>query len=317
MLFRRTSSASSSEAQRPRQRTDLIRNAPPAFSYYANRQAIEKPAQRESARRGYNTDSPRTDQSRTYDNALYHRLRQLPLLLMLIVVAACLIKLLTLSVSPRVVLLNTTPVTEAYTHPAATYQAAAAKLLRGSLLNRFKPTVNNSGIIADLKQRFPELQTVSFNVPVIGSKPVLYLVPAQPSVLLQSTAGQIYAVGAHGRVLARLSGQPVKLPLLQDQSDTPVQVGRQALSSQTITFVQTIAYQLKAGNVAVESFILPAHSPYELDMKLAGRPFVVRFNLQGNALEQAGGLLAMLHTIGSTTPGSYIDMRVPGRVYYK
>ncbi len=58
----------------------------------------------------------------------------------------------------------------------------------------------------------------------------------------------------------------------------------------------------------------------ELDVRLAGQPYSVKFNLEsGTARQQAGTFLATESKLKSqnVTPAEYIDVRVDGRAYYK
>ena len=57
----------------------------------------------------------------------------------------------------------------------------------------------------------------------------------------------------------------------------------------------------------------------ELDVKIAGKPYFVKFNLQADdARRQAGTFLATQAQLQrkGITPAQYIDVRVEGRAYY-
>ncbi|MGH7241431.1 MAG: hypothetical protein ACREGB_03995, partial [Candidatus Saccharimonadales bacterium] len=69
----------------------------------------------------------------------------------------------------------------------------------------------------------------------------------------------------------------------------------------------------------VESMALPP-AAYELDVKPAGVGYFVKFNMhEDTARQQAGTFLAVRERLVSqgVTPGSYIDVRLDGRAYYK
>jgi hypothetical protein len=58
----------------------------------------------------------------------------------------------------------------------------------------------------------------------------------------------------------------------------------------------------------------------ELDVRVAGQPYFIKFNLQsGDARQQAGTFLATQSHLQSQNivPSTYIDVRVDGRSYYK
>lgn len=226
-------------------------------------------------------------------------------------------KILWLSTNPKIIVLGKTPVSANYLQSSTVYEDAAHRLLAGSITGHSKLTVNVGGTVAGMERDFPELQNVSMGIPLINSRPILYLQLAQPSLVLQSSHGN-YALNSSGIVLARLQSIPAQVPMVVDQSNAMPNPGKQFLPSSTVNFIQTVAYQLAAAKLTVSTFVLPAASPYEVDARLNGKPYVVRYNLQADALTQSGVTVAAIQHLGNaTTPGEYIDVRVPGRAYYK
>jgi hypothetical protein len=286
-----------------------------AFSYYTSR-VSERPAARPSARRkdpeqpkAVNEPSRRLARSVSAD---------ISFLLLVIVIVICLGKILALSDNPKIVIVGETATSSHYLQPISTYQSAAHKLLMGSITDRTKLTIDTEEISRAFQQEFPEVQDVSISIPLVNSRPVVFIQPTNPSVLVESTQNDYYALNASGIVLTALSGTTSSsLPLVIDQSGLVPVVGKQLLSSDTIEFVQTVVYQFTAAHLGITSFSLPAAAPYELDAHLAGKPYIVRFNLEEDSLTQSGAAIATIQQLGATVPTSYIDMRVPGRVYYK
>jgi hypothetical protein len=235
---------------------------------------------------------------------------------LLIVVIACAGKVLLLSNDPKIVIVGKTPVTASYIQSNATYAAAAQKLLAGSVTSRSKLTVDPTSVAAALKQQFPELLDVSMSIPLVSNRPVLYIQPATPTLILETAKGN-YALNKAGVVLSRLHSLPADVPLVVDQSGLTPQGGKQVLPSGAVTFVTTVAYQFAAKHLSISTFVLSANTPYELDAHLEAQTYVVRFNLQTDALTQSGAALATLHQLDGAVPSQYLDVRVPSRVYYK
>jgi hypothetical protein len=279
----------------------------PAFSYYTNRSS--NPEGRRVRSNGDNADpaSPETHRS---------VLPLIPIALLGLVVVVCLGKLLLLSTDPKVIVLGKTTVSGSYLQSATVYQAAAQKLLSSSLMNRTKITANLDGTASSLERQFPELQAASVTLPLIGNRPIIYVQVAQPSVILQNAHGN-FALNKSGLVLAKVSQLPFGIPVVVDQSGATPRPGHQYLPGSTLSFIGTVSYQFAAAKLGVSAFVLPTGSPYELDVRLEGKPYVVRFNLTGDPLAQSGGAIATVVQLGATTPANYIDVRVPGRVYYK
>jgi hypothetical protein len=314
MWLRRTRNKEMPDSRRRLSRAVGGNRQPPTFSYYSS----------QTVRQSQATPEPRRAEERSSSSIGPGTIRKawagrVPLLLGCAVVVICLIKLASLSTSPKVVILNTTAISSLYTRPTATYQAAASQLFRRSLANHLKLTVDNQGIARALQQQFPELHSVSVAIPVIGNRPTVYIAPAQPSAFLQTKAGDILAINQDGVALASVPVLPAKAtaPLLIDQSLAPAGVGKQVLSSSTVAFAQAVAFQLRQAKQPAATMTLPADNPYELDLTLQGKNFIVKYNLQRDAAEQAGTMLAVLQHLGATTPGAYIDVRVPGRAYYQ
>lgn len=281
------------------------------FSYYA----VARPAQEQSDQSRRKAESSEEKKTRL-DRRNF--LSQVPFWIFIAIVGVCLVKFTTLSSNPTIIVLNQTAVSRLYTQPNEVYAKAAKKLLQSNFANHLKLTADSNGISRSLMQQFPELQDISVALPLIGNRPLVYVAVAQPSMMLQKANGETYAINANGFALARTSGQESSsVPVIQDQSGVPVAVGKQVLPKKIVDFITISLFQLKSRQQSPSTMILPAGSPYELDVHIEGKPFFIKFNLQNDPTEQAGAALAVMHTLGSSTPNNYIDVRVPGRAYYK
>ena len=198
-----------------------------------------------------------------------------------------------------------------------TYAERANQLLAQSLFNRTKPTVNANGIAAELKRQFPELEKVVVTIPILGNRPVVYTVPARPAIIVDTTGGR-FTVDEKGYALTRLSADDSpKLVTVREQSSRRISPGTQYLAGSTVKFAQTVAYELEAAGFMVKSLSLPSEAPYELTAMMSNASFIIRFNLQADPMAQSGGAVATLQQLGNTPPVQYLDVRVPGRVYYR
>jgi hypothetical protein len=303
-MFKRKTKNQLESPLRDRRARTSPQSVNPAFSYYTSRPE---------------SGNVRPEQRGTAQEQVKSRPKlfgQLPLFLLLLVALICISKLLLLGTDPKIIMLGKTAVSTSYTKPITTYEVAAQKLLAGSITSHTKITVNLDGTAQALRRQFPELQAVSVTLPLIGNRPIVYAQVAQPSVIVQSAHGD-YALNKSGMVLSRISTLPSGVPLLVDQSGVTPRPGHQYLPGTTISFIQTVEYQLAAAKLPVAAFVLPAGSPYELDVRLEGKPYVVRCNLVADALVQSGAAVAAMQRPGAVTPGTYLDVRTPDRVYYK
>ncbi len=248
-------------------------------------------------------------------------LQRFGILVLLIAIVASVFNILSLSSGAHVLPLTTSS-SRSFLHPTSTYEAAASKLLKASIWNSNKVTVNTAQIRQSMLSQFPELTDVTVTVPLLAHRPLVYIEPAQPALILVATNGA-FVVDNNGKALL-LGSTPAELnqpslPVLNDQSGLKIRLNHQALSADNVKFMQTVLAQLVAKKLAVSGMTLPA-STSELDVQVAGQPYFVKFNLQSNnARGQAGTLLATIDALKrqSITPSKYIDVRVDGRAYYQ
>jgi hypothetical protein len=286
----------------------------PAFSYYASRTPdVTRDARTERQDRVDRGQSQPKGQGRNAPRSL---LSHAPFWFLLVVFAVCVVKVLALSTSPKVIIVGKSATSANYLQAPAVYAAAGHQALSGSVANLSKLTVDLDGTAKSLEQQFPELQNVSMGVPLVGSRPIIYVQVAQPSAVVQTSYGN-YALNGTGVVLARLQSVPAGVPIVVDQSGSHPVLGKRFLPGSTVSFIRTVAYQFKAAKTEVNTFVLPAHAPYELDVRLSGQQYLVRMNLEADARVQSGVLLAMIRQLGDDMPREYIDVRTPGRAYYK
>ncbi len=288
----------------------------PAFSYYNSARTADTPRERTSGQRQQLAE---TEQSRGRGDVTPRAvITALPFWLLTGLAVACVIKVLWLSTSPRIIIVGNTTTSSAYAQSAAVYEAAARTFLAGSTMNHSKITADLDGTARKLERAYPELAQVAVSIPLVSNRPVVYAEIAQPSLILQMSRGN-YALNKTGIALARTPKIPAQVPVVVDQSSVMPKLGAQYLPSSTIAFIQIVDYQLRSAHVAVSAFVLPPDSPYELDVRLSGQAYLLRFNLEESAQVQSGTAIATTQQLSAqgSLPKTYLDVRVPGRVYYK
>lgn len=312
MRLRRKPSAVSRGRRQRRQDADLPKPAP-SFAYRSRRSDQEVNTGRQLARK----PEVATDGAGGPGRFL---LRRFGLLLLLAAVAVLAVSLLSLSGDARVVFVDDagSPLLQ----NKQVYSQAADKLLADSIWNHNKITVDSGNISHQLLRQFPELADASVTLPLFAKRPIVYLQPATPSLILVAKNGS-FVVDTGGKALLRADNLPSDsrhdLVKVMDKSGLEVKIGQQALSSSNIDFIRTVTAQLAASKVGISSMVLPAGTS-ELDVGIAGQPYIVKFNLQNNdARQQAGTYLAARAKILSQhiKPAHYVDVRVDGRAYYK
>ncbi len=243
------------------------------------------------------------------------------LIILAVVIVVCLFSILYLSSTPNVVMLgdDNNPL---FTSSKAAVGQEAQRLLSSSLLNKNKITVNTHKITDNLEEDFPMYSDISIGLPFIDHHPVIYLTPAQPEVSLTNVSGQ-YVLNSNGQIMLRSINpkyfNDLDLPNVTYQLPGYLSVGEQILTSNEVSFIQTVIYELNTRAVTVSKITL-LQATSELDVYIANEPYYVKFNIENNdPKQQAGSLLATQHYLKeqNITPSKYIDVRVDGRVYYQ
>lgn len=285
---------------------------PQAFSYYAGRSGAEPTHRRPVPQSQAQEASERLQNARK------------PLVMLVVAAVVVIVGYATwLSGTPQIDLAVVSNTKNAYAlHSVQDYQASASKTLDSSLFNHNKLTVDSASVVRDLLNNYPEIQTASVTIPVIGHVPVVHIQPYKPAFIVTTAYDAAYVVDSGGRAVVSVSQVPdisvLHLRTIQDKSGLHITEGQQALSSGTISFTQTILNLLSAAHLSVNDLILPPASS-ELDVYMQGAPYFIKYNLQSDPKLQTGTYLAAIGRLQKdhTVPSQYIDVRVPGRVYYR
>lgn len=241
------------------------------------------------------------------------------LIILLVAATISAINILTLSHQAKVLPLAG-PASQQLLRDTSEYQEAAHKLLAGSVWNRNKITVDTGEVRRHMLTQFPELADVSITIPLLAHRPIVYVEPAQPALILTASNGN-FVLDTTGKALLRVEAVSAQLhlPTVTDQTGVAATLNRRALPANDVEFIQEITAQLVAKQFTVATMAIPASSS-QLDVQLAGQPYTIKFNLQrGQAREQAGTFLAMIAELAKQgiLPGRYVDVRVEGRAYYQ
>lgn len=199
------------------------------------------------------------------------------------------------------------------------YKAYVDSKLSG-LANSNKITFNDSTLVDELKKKYPEIDKVDINIPLIGSNIVADIKIAEPKVLLKS-AKDSYLIDGQGRAVAKnTTYNNSKLITLNDQTGFKNELSKQVLTSDQVQFMQYIAAQTKARSIAIKKMVLPASSAGELFIYPENQPYFVKFILDGTPADiQMGAYLAILNELNQQgkQPKEYIDVRVEGKAFVK
>ena len=304
---------SSPRGGRQRPPLDDLTPPPPSFAYSARRSEERRTVGRQAERQAL--VSHQSGFGRSW-------LQRFGLIILLLAIIASAVNVL--SLSPDVKILPLAANTKlSILRPTAVYAAAANRQLKSSIWNRNKITVNTNDLSRQLLSQFSELSGVSVTLPLLAHRPLVYVQPAEPALILVTQHSGAYIIDVRGKALLNgvstaVFDQP-SLPVVSDQSGLSLALNKQALSAASVQFIQTVVAQLAAKQFIVSGMTLPPAAS-ELDVRLSGHTYFVKFNLQSNNPRgEAGTFLATITQLDhqNITPSQYVDVRVDGRAYYQ
>ncbi|HSW79043.1 MAG TPA: hypothetical protein VLF88_03455 [Candidatus Babeliales bacterium] len=198
------------------------------------------------------------------------------------------------------------------------YQSAIAQQL-SSLKNRNKISFNENSIADNLQRKFPEISAVNVELPFFSQQPVFRLKISRPSFVLNNQ-GQNYVISMKGVAVAKSRDFPdVKdLQTVTDQSSYKISPGTRVLDADSTNFISNLISQYKYQKIEAQSLVMPP-KPQELDLRVKGQPYYVKFYLRGDVANQTGQYLAARKHFAESgqSPSEYLDVRVPGKIFYR
>lgn len=275
------------------------------FSYHASRSSA---------------DVPRARHEQPQRSGMFMtRLVRLPMVFSIVLIVGCLLYVSLLNSNPRVMLVASAS-GKSLQRSETTYQSFIANELARSFTNKSKLTINAKSITTALQNKYPEVSSAVITLPLIGHRPIVYISVSSPALILATTSGAYY-ISQDGRPLVRVADvtNPVTgLTTVSDATGISITVGEQALPTNTVAFITEVLEQLKASNIPINQASLPLEAN-ELEVRVSGQPYKVRYNLLGDAKLQTGTFLAVKSRLQGSgeVPHEYIDVRVASRAYYK
>lgn len=299
--------------QTPPGRSVRSQASAPVFSYYANRSSSDTTG----ARRQKPIKTPR--QKRFGQLWSRNTIHLVPSILAGGVLVVCILYNSSLSGQPKLQIVASEQAKLALAEPH-TYEQHIAGIFGKKLQNNSKLLIDTDSVASEIEGEIPELGKITIMLPLVGRRPVVQAEPLSAALLLTSV-DKVYAVDQSGRVTTSANELPSslrdKLPVVQDESGLALEPGQYGLKRETVSFIEMVTFQLKAANIAVQSLIL-SNTPDELHVRTNDN-YYIKFNMRGDGRAQAGTFIATQKQLRrqNVQPKQYIDVRVPGKVYYK
>lgn len=203
----------------------------------------------------------------------------------------------------------------------STYSAATGDAANG-LTGKSKFTVNRQKIEDKLKQQFPEINDVRVSTPLFSNSLKVDIQLTNPTIVMNSGVSG-YIIDDRGVAVMNLdktspSFDILKLIQITDQSNVSLEVGKPALTSDQVNFIDEIKHQSDAKALTLETVNLLGGGG-ELNIKYAGLAYSVKFNLNEDARISFGTFIATKEYLEANkqSPAEYVDVRIPERAYVK
>lgn len=286
----------------PVQRTPHIeRQKQSAFQYSSNR------SQSDRVGKERNSEEKGTTLKKSARRSVY------VLALVLVAIAAVYISLL--SADPKLLIANEQqPLRDSY-------QKTVVDIAAKDFSSRSKLTINRKKISQSLQAEYPEITTADVTTPVFGRRAIIKVALANPALILNS-ADKSYVLDSQGVVLfditSKNSMKTDSLLQINDQTQTPVIIGKPAFTSAQVNFIAEIKNQSQAKKMEFNTAIITAGGG-ELHVKHGGLPYIVKYSLYENPRKSFGTFIATKEQLDRSRlkPAEYIDVRVPERAYIK
>lgn len=201
------------------------------------------------------------------------------------------------------------------------YREYIEKTLSSSVMNKSKLTFDSKKFEQDMIREFPELSSVIVSIPLISHKPIVNLTAQQPVLLMGSEKG-VFILNKNGQAIVKASAnRPVEgltVPLVRDDANIPIELGKGALTSQDVAFITSLVSQFENKKIGIDSLTLPPLAS-ELHVKPTGEKYYIKFSLLTDPRIVTGQYFAARKkfTADNITPSEYVDSRVEEKVFFK
>lgn len=290
------------------------------MGWRGSEQKRQRPVRRAAARPGYAyySSGKEREAEKTIDLSSSSRLRLLPTYLAIAAIILSLLFSLTLTTKPG--LTYSQGQASPYREPEE-YTAEVDNILKSKLGYRTKLTINTSEVEQALLSKFPELKAAVLRLPVLGRKPTLVVEVSPPALIITSATKSLVLddSGVAISEVAALSEEAKQgLPVVQDQSGVDLTLGKQIVTSETVSFIRTAIGHLRAQSTSVSQLTLPV-AANQLDIRISGENYYIKTDVSGDARLQIGSFLAVRDHLAAKgqKANEYIDVRVEEKVFYK
>ncbi len=198
------------------------------------------------------------------------------------------------------------------------YEQKIQDYLNGHLFERNRATLNTAGLVEYLQDNgLPEVAGATVAPQPVGiGVSAITVTTRQPVVSWKTGPTQLFVDG-QGVAFQRNYYDP---PTVEVVDETGIQaVDNKVLASDRfLGFIGRTVSQLQTQGFTASKVVLPASTTRQLQVSVEGLPYPIKFSVDRSAGEQAeDAARAIRHLTARGVTPEYIDVRVPGKAYYK
>ena len=197
--------------------------------------------------------------------------------------------------------------------PTQAYSQRISDYLKSNPGQRFAFALNNDELLGFVQEKYPEISAID------NSETNTFTVQMRKPIAVWTTGSNVQSfVDENGEAFARnYYGEPsVKV---NDATGASVVNGSTVAGKSFLHFLgRTVALTNKSNVGTVKEATLPPNTTREIDIRLEGRGYLVKLHIDRDPAQEVEDLKrvdAYLQQKGIQP--SYVDLRIPGKAYYK
>lgn len=173
-------------------------------------------------------------------------------------------------------------------------------------------------------RQFPEIADITFSKKAPLQRDLIATIRFRTPVFTWVDAQNVRQyVDAEGVLFTKNldpSVQDASLATIEDQSGVVLAAGDTVLTKEIITFIGGLHKRLPPlyGGASIEKVMIPA-ATREVQVKMANKPYTIKFSSSRSLDEQVGELQTLLQYLegSGVRPGATVDMRVAHKAFYR
>lgn len=205
------------------------------------------------------------------------------------------------------------------------YNLAILRSFRSHTIGGQSWLADTSGVRKDIMQQFPEIGSINFDSNTPLSTMLKVNIRFRTAVFVwKDASGSTQFVDENGVLFSKNLDPAVnvkKLVSIEDQSGVVLKAGTSVLTSQLVQFVGQLHAKVPAAypsGTSLTKVIIP-RSTREVQVRVSEQAYYIKFSSAQSLDAQIGDLKVLLGYFAEhkTAPKEYIDLRVPGKAFYK